>query len=135
MIGVIIACVAWPIVTRISSAPRWLFFRRAILVTLVLLLPDLYILHMGEPARGIAVLMTMHVAIALVTYNLLVRLAPARPAAGASPAGSPAFREPAPARTVSAGSVSAGSVSASSAAERGVSVAEQAARGRHRPVR
>ena len=52
VIGVIIACVAWPVVTRISSAPRWLFFRLAILVTLVLLLPDLYILHMGEPGQG-----------------------------------------------------------------------------------
>jgi hypothetical protein len=52
VIGVIIACVAWPVVTRISSAPRWLFFRLAILVTLVLLLPDLYILRTGEPAKG-----------------------------------------------------------------------------------
>ena len=97
VIGVIIACVAWPIVTRISPAPRWLFFRLAILVTLVLLLPDLYLLHMGEPAEGVFVLMAMHVAIALVTYNLLVRLAPARPAAGGSPGGSPPFREPVPA--------------------------------------
>ena len=79
--GVIIACVAWPVVTRISSAPRWLFFRLAILVTLVLLLPDLYILHMGEAAKGVAVLMLMHVSIALVTYNLLVHIAPVRPAA------------------------------------------------------
>ena len=39
VIGVIIACVAWPIVTRISPAPRWLFFRLAILVTLVLFCP------------------------------------------------------------------------------------------------
>jgi hypothetical protein len=85
VIGVIIACVAWPIVTRISSAPRWLFFRLAILVTLVLLLPDLYILHMGEPAKGVAVLMLMHVSIALVTYNLLVHIAPVRPAAGQAP--------------------------------------------------
>jgi hypothetical protein len=85
--GVIIACVAWPVVTRISSAPRWLFFRLAILVTLVLLLPDLYILHTGEPADGVAVLMVMHLAIALVTYNLLVHLAPVRPAAGGPPAG------------------------------------------------
>ena len=92
VIGVIIACVAWPIVTRISSAPRWLFFRLAILVTLVLLLPDLYILHTGEPAQGIAVLMVMHVAIAVVTYNLLVHLAPARPASGGSAAGSPLVR-------------------------------------------
>jgi hypothetical protein len=81
VIGVIIACVAWPVVTRISSAPRWLFFRLAILVTLVLLLPDLYILHMGEPAKGVAVLMLMHVSIAAVTYNLLVHIAPVRPAA------------------------------------------------------
>ena len=35
IIGVIIACAAWPVVTRISSQPRWLFFRLAILVTLV----------------------------------------------------------------------------------------------------
>ncbi len=34
VIGVIIACVAWPVVTRISSDPRWLFFRLAVLVTL-----------------------------------------------------------------------------------------------------
>src|SRR5438874_3292037 len=34
VIGVVIACAAWPVVTRISSAPRWLFFRLAILVTL-----------------------------------------------------------------------------------------------------
>ncbi len=78
IIGVIIACVAWPIVTRLSSAPRWLFFRLAIAVTLVLLLPDLYILRQGQPARAVAVLMCMHVAIALVTYNALMHLAPLR---------------------------------------------------------
>jgi hypothetical protein len=148
VIGVIIACAAWPIVTRISSAPRWLFSRLAVLVTLVLLLPDLYILHVGEPAKGVAVLMVMHVAIALVTYSLLVHLAPARPAAGGSAAGSPPFRESAPADSVSAGSagagagsVSAGSVSADRVSagpadtEEGVSVAGQAARGRHRHAR
>jgi hypothetical protein len=125
VIGVIIACAAWPIVTRISSAPRWLFSRLAILVTLVLLLPDLYILHGGEPAKGVAVLMVMHVAIALVTYNLLVRLAPARPVAGGAPAGSPPVSESAPASPVSA----------SPAAGQGAPVAEQAARGRHRQAR
>lgn len=78
VIGVIIACLAWPIVTRISSAPRWLFFRMAIAVTIVLLLPDVYILHQGQPGRAVAVLMCMHLAIALVTYNALVRLAPVR---------------------------------------------------------
>jgi hypothetical protein len=79
IIGVIIACAAWPIVTRISSAPRWLFFRLAIVVTVVLLLPDVYILHQGQPPRAVAVLMCMHLAIAVVTYNALVRLAPVRP--------------------------------------------------------
>jgi hypothetical protein len=79
VIGVIIACAAWPVVTRLTSAPRWLFVRLAILVTLVLWLPDLYILYRGQPPRAIAVLMLMHLAIALVTYNLLVHVAPARP--------------------------------------------------------
>jgi len=78
IIGVVIACLAWPIVTRISSAPRWLFFRLAIAVTLVLFLPDLYILKQGQPAKAVAILICMHLAIAVVTYNALVRLAPVR---------------------------------------------------------
>jgi Family of unknown function (DUF6069) len=80
VIGVIIACAAWPVVTRVSAAPRWLFFRLAVLVTLVLLLPDLYILYRGAPGDAVAVLMLMHLAIALVTYNLLVHMAPVHPA-------------------------------------------------------
>jgi hypothetical protein len=76
VIGVVIACLAWPVVTRVSSSPKWLFFRLAILVTLVLLLPDLYIVKQGQSVKAVAVLMCMHVAIALVTYNALVRLAP-----------------------------------------------------------
>jgi hypothetical protein len=83
VVGVVIACGAWPIVTRISSAPRWLFFRLAILVSMVLWLPDLYILAQGQPIRAVAVLMLMHLAIAVVTYNALVHIAPisARPPA------------------------------------------------------
>jgi hypothetical protein len=80
VIGVLIACAGWPVVTRISSAPRWLFFRLAIAVTLVLFLPDVYIWHQGQPAKAVAVLLSMHVAIALITYNVLVRVAPVRPA-------------------------------------------------------
>jgi hypothetical protein len=80
VIGVIVACAAWPVVTRISAVPRWLFFRLAILVTLVLWLPDVYILYRGQPANAVAILVLMHLAIALVTYNLLVRLAPGGPA-------------------------------------------------------
>ena len=90
VIGVIIACAAWPIVARVSSAPRWLFFRLAIAVTLVLFLPDVYIWHQGQSAQAVAVLMAMHVAIALITYNLLVHLAPVRARAGAGRAPRPA---------------------------------------------
>jgi len=78
IIGVVIACVAWPIVTRISSVPRWLFFRLAVVVTLVLWLPDLYLLANGQPGRAVGVLMFMHLAIALVTYNALIHVAPIR---------------------------------------------------------
>jgi hypothetical protein len=79
IIGVVIACAAWLVVTRISSAPRWLFFRQAIAVTLVLWLPDLYILYRGAPGRAVAVLAVMHLAIALVTYNCLVHIAAVAP--------------------------------------------------------
>jgi len=80
VIGVLIASVAWPITTRITSQPRWMFFRMAILVTLVLWLPDVYILHLGAPPKAVAVLMVMHLAIAVVTYNVLTRVAPVRAA-------------------------------------------------------
>jgi len=79
VVGVLIACAAWPIVARVSSAPRWLFLRLAVLVTLVLLLPDVWILLNGEALEAVAVLMVMHLAIAVVTYNALVRIAPTRP--------------------------------------------------------
>lgn len=78
VIGVLVACVGWAVVTRVSSAPRWLFRWSAVAVTLVLWLPDLYILEQGQPGRAVAVLMCMHLAIAVVTYEALVRLAPVR---------------------------------------------------------
>jgi hypothetical protein len=90
IIGVIIACVAWPVVTRVSSSPRWLFLRLAILVTLFLWLPDAYILYQGQAASAVAVLMVMHVAIALVTYNCLVHIASVKtPATVTRPAAAP----------------------------------------------
>ena len=79
VIGVVVACAGWPLVTRLSFAPRWVFLRLAIIVTLFLWLPDLYILHHGQSSRAVTVLMIMHLAIALVTYNALVRLAPVPP--------------------------------------------------------
>ena len=78
VIGVVIAAAGWPIITRISSAPRWLYFRLAILVTIVLLAPDAWIYLNGAPAKAVAVLVTMHLAIAVVTYNCMVRIAPVR---------------------------------------------------------
>jgi hypothetical protein len=80
VIGIVIACAAWPVVARVTSMPRWLFFRLAVVVTAVLLLPDLYILHQGQPARAVFFLVLMHLAIGVITYNLLVRLAPVRSA-------------------------------------------------------
>jgi len=78
VVGVVIACLAWPVVTRISSAPRWLFLRLAVLVTAVLLLPDLWLLVRGAPPLAVLVLVLMHLAIAVVTYTSLVHLAPVR---------------------------------------------------------
>jgi hypothetical protein len=85
VIGVIGACVGWPIVTRFCAAPRWLYLRLAVLVTLVLLLPDVWLLMKGSPPKAVLVLVVMHLAIALVTYSVMVRVAPVRRAL--SPAG------------------------------------------------
>jgi hypothetical protein len=74
IVGVIIACIAWPITTRISSMPRWLFLRMAVVVTAVLLLPDVWIWKNGQPIHAVGFLMVMHLAIALVTYNALVHI-------------------------------------------------------------
>lgn len=76
IIGVVIACAGWPIVARISSQPKWLFFRAAIAVTLVLFVPDLAIWYLGQSASAVFVLIWMHVAIAVVTYLSLILLAP-----------------------------------------------------------
>lgn len=93
--GVIAACAAWSVVVRISSSPRWLFFRLAVIVMLALWVPDLWLLIKHEPTRAVLVLMVMHLAVALVTYNLLVHFATTRfdalekPGSGASNVFSP----------------------------------------------
>jgi hypothetical protein len=76
VIGVLIACAAWPIATRLTSTPREFFFRAAIVITIVLFAPDLWIWHGGSPFKAVFVLIWLHVAIAIVTYNALVHLAP-----------------------------------------------------------
>ena len=93
----LVACAGWLIVARVTSSPRWLFLRLAILVTLGLWLPDVWLLVVRhQPVRAVAVLMTMHLAVAALTYNLLVRIAPVRE----HPAPGPATRGVAPAGPV-----------------------------------
>jgi hypothetical protein len=50
VIGVVAAGVGWPIVARLTSAPRWAFVRLAVAVTAVCLMPDLYIWLRGSRA-------------------------------------------------------------------------------------
>ena len=76
IIGVLIACAAWPVATRLTSTPREFFLRAAIVITIVLFAPDLWIWHGGSPLKAVFVLIWLHVAIAIVTYNALVHLAP-----------------------------------------------------------
>jgi hypothetical protein len=68
IVGVLPACVAWPLVIRLTAEPRIRFFRLALAATVVLVMPDIWILLRHEPVR----------AIALVAYNALVHLAPPR---------------------------------------------------------
>jgi len=76
IVGVTLACLSWPIVTRFTSEPRWVFLRLAVLVTLCLWLPDLWIRVHGEISEGAAVLMAMALAIALIACSTLVRVIP-----------------------------------------------------------
>ncbi len=75
VVGVLAAGIAWFIVLRVSSTPRWLLFRVAVLVTVVLWIPDVYLFTKHEPTAAVVTLMIMHGAVALVTYNLLVHVA------------------------------------------------------------
>jgi len=76
IIGVLVACVAWPMVTLVTSRGRRLFLWLAVLVTVVSLAPDAWILHLGQPPAGVAVLVVMHFALAVITYPALVLIAP-----------------------------------------------------------
>jgi hypothetical protein len=79
IIGIVFAGAGWPVVARLTSEPRWVYLRLAIAVSAVLLLPDLYIWLRGQPGRAVLVLVAMHLAIGLITYNVVVRVAPVRP--------------------------------------------------------
>jgi hypothetical protein len=49
-----------------------------VVATLVLWIPDAVLFALGETAMGVATLMVMHLLVAFVTYNLLVRIAAPR---------------------------------------------------------
>ena len=76
VVGVLAACAGWPIVTRACRAPRWLFSRLAVAVSAVLLLPDVGLLIGHDRVPAVVGLVVMHVAIAVITYCSLTRVAP-----------------------------------------------------------
>jgi hypothetical protein len=78
IVGVLAACIAWPLVTLVTTRGRWLFFWLALIVSVVSLAPDVWILHLGQPATAVAILVTMHFALAFITYPALIFIAPQR---------------------------------------------------------
>jgi Family of unknown function (DUF6069) len=78
IIGVLGACIGWPLLSWFSSRARRLYFWLAIVVTVVSLAPDAWILHLGQPAAGVVTLVVMHLALAVITFPAMVVLAPQR---------------------------------------------------------
>ena len=76
--GVIAACIGWPVVAWFSTRARVLYLWLAIAVTVVTFAPDVWILHLGQPAVGVATLVVMHLALAVITYPAMVFIAPQR---------------------------------------------------------
>jgi len=65
-------------VARISSKAKRLYFKLEVSVVLVTFLPDVAIWLLGQPATAVFVLVWMHLAIAVITYPVIVILAPVR---------------------------------------------------------
>ena len=78
VVGVVAACIAWPVVTWFSTRGRRILLVLAVLVTLASFLPDIWIGVHGQPAAGVWTLVLMHVALLVVTYPALVLIAPQR---------------------------------------------------------
>jgi len=76
IIGVLAGAAGWPVLTRISSAPRWLYGWLTVLMSLGLFLPDAWLLIHHQPPKAVAVLMAMHVAVAVILYCTMVFIAP-----------------------------------------------------------
>ncbi|NNC11300.1 hypothetical protein HII28_05330 [Planctomonas sp. JC2975] len=78
VVGVLLACLAWPVVTLVAGHAARLFFWLTVIVTVVSFAPDVWVWHLGQAADGVFVLAVMHVAVAVVTYPALVLIAPQR---------------------------------------------------------
>jgi hypothetical protein len=78
VVGVAGAGAAWYVAARYLATARVVFFRVAVAATLVLWVPDVWILLKHEPTRAVLFLALMHLSVALITYNLLVFGAPVR---------------------------------------------------------
>lgn len=87
IVGVAAAGAAWYFATRYLVMPRHTFFRVAVVASLVLWLPDLWLYLKHEPTRAVVFLVIMHATVTLITYNFLVFGAPlgAREVTGADP--------------------------------------------------
>jgi Family of unknown function (DUF6069) len=118
VLGVAGAATTWAAVTRLSSRPKWLLTRLAALVTALFLIPDFLLLGTwGNPAGPVAILMLMHLAIAVITYTALTELAPVR--------GGPRWTRPADAGPANAGPANAGPANAGPAGAGLVEVVEE----------
>jgi hypothetical protein len=79
VLGVAGATATWWAVTRLIATPKWLLTRLAALVTALFLIPDFLLLGTpGNPTGPVVVLMLMHLAIAVITYLALIKIAPVR---------------------------------------------------------
>jgi hypothetical protein len=99
VVGVVAAGAAWFFATRYLPTPRPTFFRVAIVVSLVLWLPDLWLYLKHEPTRAVVYLVIMHAAVAVITYNFLVFGAPlgARELSGTEPVAARSLHDDTPA--------------------------------------
>jgi hypothetical protein len=78
VIGIVLASLGWPLACAIWSRARRPFLILTVLVTVVSLVPDIWILRQGQPAGGVLALVVMHIVVAIVTYPTLVLVAPQR---------------------------------------------------------
>lgn len=78
IIGVVIASLGWPAACYVSTRARRLYLVLAVLVSIAAFAPDVWILHQGQSAQAVLVLVWMHLALAVITYLSMVLIAPQR---------------------------------------------------------